>query len=61
MESILPTELIGADRDKVLNGSQKAFTYVFGNYEKLKESDIRPMNYETKQAWTRIRKHIKNP
>ena len=28
--------------------------------KKFKESDIRPMDYKTKQAWSRIRKHIKH-
>lgn len=51
--------LIGTDRNKVLNNLQKAFDRVFDNYRKLKESEIRLMDYETKQAWSRIRKHAK--
>ena len=32
----------------------------FQRYGKLKKSNIRPMYYATRQAWTRIRKHIEN-
>ena len=52
--------IVGTDRQEVLNRIQTAFAREFERYGKLKESDIRPMDYETKQAWTRIRKHIKN-
>ena len=52
--------IIGIDRNEVLNRLQTAFEREFERYGKLKESDIRPMDCETKQAWTRIRKHIKN-
>ena len=52
--------VVGADRQEVLNRLQTAFEREFESYGKLKESDIRPMDYETKQAWTIIRKHIKN-
>ena len=52
--------IVGTDRNDVLNGLQTAFAREFQRYGKLKESDIRPMDYETKQAWTRIRKHIKD-
>jgi hypothetical protein len=44
----------------VLDRIQTAFTREFQRYGTLKESDIGPMDYETKQAWTRIRKHIEN-
>jgi len=52
--------IVGTDRNEVLNGLQTTFAREFKRYGKLKESDIRPMDYETKQAWTRVRKHIKN-
>ena len=48
------------DRNEVLNRLQTAFAREFERYGKLKESDIRPIDYKTKQAWTRMRKHIKN-
>ena len=51
--------IVGTDRQEVLNRLQTTFAREFERYGKLKESDIRPMDYETKQAWTRIRKHIK--
>ena len=52
--------IVGTDRQEVLNRIQTSFAREFERYGKLKESDIRPIDYETKQAWTRIRKHIKN-
>ncbi len=52
--------IVGIDRKEVLNRLQTSFAREFERYGKLKESDIRPMDYKTKQAWTRIRKHINN-
>ena len=52
--------LIGTDRIEVLNRLQTVFAREFNRHGKLKESYIRPMDYETKQAWSRVRKHIKN-
>ena len=52
--------IVGTDRLEVLNRIQSAFAREFEHYGKLKESDIRPMDYKTKQAWSRIGKHIKD-
>ena len=52
--------IVGTDRLDILNRIQSAFAREFERYGKLKESDIRPMDYKTKQAWSRIRKHIKD-
>jgi hypothetical protein len=52
--------IVGTDRQEVLNKIQLAFAREFKQYGKLKESDIRPMDYKSKQAWSRIRKHIKD-
>jgi len=52
--------IVGLDRIEVLNRLQTTFAREFERYGKLKESDIRPMDYNTKQAWTRVRKHIKS-
>ena len=52
--------IVGTDRLEVLNRKQSAFIREFEHYGKLKESDIRSMDYKTKQAWSRIRKHIKD-
>ena len=51
--------IIGIDRNEVLNSLQSALEREFERYGKLNESDIRPMDYKTKQAWARIRRHIK--
>jgi len=51
--------LVGTDRKEVLNRIQTVFAREFQRYDKLKESEIRPTDYETKQAWIRIRKHVK--
>ena len=52
--------IIGTDRSEVLNRLQTSFAREFERYGKLKESDIRPMDFKTRQAWMRIRKHIKS-
>ena len=52
--------IVGTDRNEVLNRVQTAFAREFDRYGNLKESNIQPMDYKTKQAWTRIRRHIKN-
>jgi hypothetical protein len=52
--------IVGTDRLEVLNRIQSAFAREFEQYGKLEESDIQPMDYKTKQAWSRIRKHIKD-
>ena len=52
--------IVGTDRSEVLNRLQTAFAREFERYGKLKEFDIRPMDYKTKQVWTRIRRHIKS-
>ena len=51
---------MGTDRNEVLNRLQTAFAGEFERYGKLKEPNIRPMDYKTKQAWMRIRRHIKS-
>ena len=52
--------IVGTDRQEVLNRIQSAFAREFESYGKLKESDIRPMDYEAKHTWSRIRRHIKD-
>ena len=52
--------IVGTDRKEVLSRIQSAFAREFERYGKLKESDIRPTDYVTRQAWTRIKKHIKS-
>jgi hypothetical protein len=50
---------VGTNREEVLNRIQTTFAREFQRYGKLKESDIRPTDYATRQAWSRIKKHIK--
>ena len=52
--------IVGADRAEVLNRLQTTFAMEFERYGKLKESEITDMDYKTKQAWNRIRSHIKD-
>jgi hypothetical protein len=52
--------VVGTDRSELLKRLQTAFAREFERYGKLTVSYIRPMDYKTKQAWTRIRKHIKS-
>jgi len=42
--------IAGTERSEVLNRIQTTFAREFQRYGKLKESDIRPMDYKTKQA-----------
>jgi hypothetical protein len=51
--------IVGTDTVEVLNRIQTAFARESERYGKLKESDIVYTGYKTKQAWSRIRKHIK--
>jgi hypothetical protein len=51
--------IVGTDRSEVLNRLHTAFVREFNRYGKLKESDVRPTDYETRQAWSRIRNHTK--
>jgi hypothetical protein len=51
---------VGTDRKEVLKRLQTSFAREFQRHGKLKESDIRSTDYATRQAWKRIRKHIKN-
>ena len=46
--------VVGSDREEVLNRIQTTFSREFQRYGKLKESDIRPMDYETGQAWQEL-------
>ena len=39
--------IVGIDKNEVLNRLQTQFEREFERYGKLKESDIRPMDYET--------------
>ena len=52
--------IVGTARVEVLNRLQKTFAREFERYGKLKESDIVYTDHGTKQAWLRIRKHIKS-
>jgi hypothetical protein len=52
--------IVGTDRQEVLDRIQTAFAMEFNRYAKLKESEIRPMDYATKQAWKRIKRHIRS-
>lgn len=52
--------IVGTDRQEVLDRIQTAFVREFERYGKLEESKIVHTNYETKQARSRIRKHIKS-
>jgi hypothetical protein len=53
------TIIVGTDREEVLDYIQKHFEREFRRFGTLRESDSLLRNYEVKQAWTRIRKHVK--
>jgi hypothetical protein len=52
--------IVGTDRKEVLSRLQTTFAREFQRHGKLKDSDIRPLDYSTRQACKRIRKHVKN-
>jgi hypothetical protein len=52
--------IVGTDRMEVLNRIQTAFSREFERYGKLEESNLTHVDYDAKQARTRIRRHIKN-
>ena len=52
--------IIGIEREEILEWMQTHFAREFKRYGKPKEAEIRPMDYKTKQAWSRIRRHIKD-
>ena len=51
--------IVGSDRKEVSDYIQKHLAREFRRFGTLIESDSLLRNYEVKQAWTRIRKHIK--
>jgi hypothetical protein len=53
------TIIVGTNRKEVLDYLQKHFATEFRRFGTLKESDRLLLNYEVKQAWTRIRIHVK--
>ena len=57
--NITETIIVGTDRKEVLDHLQKHFAREFRRFGMIKESDRLLSKYEVKQAWTRIRKHIK--
>jgi hypothetical protein len=52
--------VLGKQMDEVLDEMQKKFNSYFNKIGKLKESDFRPMDYDTRQARARIKRHVKN-
>ena len=50
--------IVGTDRTDLLNRLQTSFVMEFERYAKFKESEVRPMDYKTKQPWNRMRRHI---
>lgn len=51
--------IVGIHSMEVLNRLQTVFAREFQKDGKLKDSDIRPINYTTRQARTRILKYVK--
>ena len=51
------TQRVGSE--KILNWMQEHFAREFRRFGTLKETDGLLRSYEVKQAWTRIRRHIK--
>jgi hypothetical protein len=50
--------IVGTDREEVLDRIQRGFESQFSPYGKLKQEDIKALDYETMQAWKRLLSHI---
>ena len=50
--------IVGTDREEVLDRIQRGFEYQYKAYGKLKKEDIKALDYETLQAWKRLRRYI---
>jgi hypothetical protein len=53
------TIIVGTDRKELLNWMQEHFARDFRRFGIFKESDSLLRKYDIKQAWARMRKHIK--
>src|SRR5215212_6544120 len=51
--------IVGTDRKEVLDKIQRGFERQYNVYGKLKKEDIKALDYETMQAWKRLKRRIK--
>ena len=49
---------MGRDRDEVLARIQRGFERQYDLYGKLKQEDIKALDYQTMQACKRLQRHI---
>src|SRR6476619_6300365 len=50
--------IVGTDREEVLEKIQRGFENQYNLYCKLKEEDIKALDYQTLQAWKRLQSHV---
>jgi hypothetical protein len=50
--------IVGTDREEVLERIQRGFKNRYNLYGKLKQEDIKALDYETLQIWKRLQRHI---
>jgi hypothetical protein len=50
--------IVGADREEVLDRIQRGFENQYNTYGKLNREDIKTLDYDTLQAWKRLRAHV---
>src|SRR3954471_8338038 len=50
--------IVGTDRKEVLDKIQRGFERQYNQYGRLKKDDINSLDYETLQAWKRLRRYI---
>jgi hypothetical protein len=49
---------VGRDREEVLARIQRGFENQYNLYGKLKQENIQTLDYETRQAWKRLQRHV---
>jgi len=50
--------IVGTDRKEVLEKVQRGFENQYCLYGKLKKEDIKALDYDTLQAWKRVRRYV---
>ena len=50
--------IVGRDREEVLARIQRGFENQYNLYGKLKQENIQTLDYETRQAWKRLQRHV---
>jgi hypothetical protein len=50
--------IVGTQRDEFLEQIQRGFENQYNVYGKLKKEDIKALDYETLQTWSRLQRYV---